>query len=184
MSKKVSPIPRGYRTATPCLTVINVDNAVAFYHAAFGSELLTSHAINGSTPSIHATIKIGNSIIALNQEAPPLNILSAQTSGVSTGQIHLYVTDIEASWNRAIEAGAIVHTPLFDAYWGDRTGMLIDNSGHIWSIASKIENVSKDEVNRRGRSIFDDNTSAGDAAANELPYLVETGLAGDDSLGG
>lgn len=152
MSKKVSPIPRGYRTATPCLTVFDVDSAVAFYQAAFGAELLGSHTGADESVRVHATIKIGNSIIALNQEAPEQGILSPLSSGVSAGQIHLYVDDIETSWNRAIEAGAIVHTALYDAYWGDRTGMLVDNNGQLWSIASKIENVSKDEINRRSKA--------------------------------
>ncbi len=149
MSKKVSPIPRGYRTATPCLIVYEVDSAVAFYQAAFGAELLSCHSGVDESVSVHATIKIGNSIIALNQEAIEQGLLSPLSSGVSAGQIHLYVEDIETSWNRAIEAGAVVRTPLFDAYWGDRTGILADPNGQLWSIASKIENVSKDEINRR-----------------------------------
>ena len=70
MSKKISPIPRGYRTATPCLTVYDVDSAVAFYQAAFGAEMLTRHTGADEFVAVHATIKIGNSIVALNQEAP------------------------------------------------------------------------------------------------------------------
>ncbi|MCP4186400.1 MAG: VOC family protein [Gammaproteobacteria bacterium] len=152
MSKKVSPIPRGYRTATPCLTVIDVDSAVAFYQAAFGAELVSSHSSADESVSVHATIKIGNSLIALNQEMPEQGILSPLSTGLSAGQIHLYVDDIEISWNRAIEAGAVVRTPIFDAYWGDRTGVLADSNGQLWSIASKIENVSKDEISRRSKA--------------------------------
>src|SRR5210317_1558289 len=149
MSKKISPVPRGYRTATPCLTVYDVDAAVAFYRAAFGAELVSSHTGADDSVSVHATIKIGNSLIALNQEAIEQGLLSPLSSGVSAGQIHLYVEDVDISWNRAIEAGAVVRTPLFDAYWGDRTGILADPNGQLWSIASKIENVSKEELNRR-----------------------------------
>lgn len=154
MSKKVSPIPRGYRTATPCLTVFDVDASVAFYRAAFGAEVLSQHSPAEGAPSVHATIKIGNSMIALNQESPELGLLTPLSSGVSASQIHLYVDDIESSWNRAIEAGAMVRTALFDAYWGDRTGVLADPNGQLWSIASKIENVSKDEINRRCAAAF------------------------------
>jgi PhnB protein len=75
--------------------------------------------------------------------------------GVSVGQIHLYVDDVDASWERAIEAGAIAHTPVYEAFWGDRTGILQDGNGHLWSIASKIENVSQDEVARRARVGFE-----------------------------
>jgi PhnB protein len=178
MSKKVSPIPRGYRTATPCLTVISVDSAVAFYQAAFSAEVLNSHLSVDDSITVHATIKIGNSMIALNQEAPEQGILSPLSTGVSGSQIHLYVDDVDASWNRAVEAGAQIRNPLFDAYWGDRTGLLADNDGHIWSIASKIENVSKDEMNKRSKAdlISDDtsNYSGVDMAVEaKVPFLAE-----------
>ena len=149
MSKKVSPIPRGYRTATTCLTVIDVDAAVAFYQAAFAAELLTRHTGTTELNVVHATIKIGNSIIALNSEAPEMGIFAPVSLGVSAGQIHLYVDQVNVSWERAVEAGAMVHMPLYDAYWGDRTGILRDGNGHLWSIASKIENVSQDEIAKR-----------------------------------
>ena len=154
MSKKVSPIPRGYRTATPCLTVDGVDSAVAFYQAAFGAELLTRHAGADESIAIHATIKIGNSIIALNQQAPEQGVLSPMAISVSASQTHLYVDDVDAYWNRAVEAGAMIRTPLFDAYWGDRTGVLIDTNGHLWSLASKIENLSKDEIASRAKAEY------------------------------
>ena len=95
MSKKVSPIPRGYRTATPCLTVISVDSAVAFYQAAFNAEVLNSHLSADDSITVHATIKIGNSMIVLNQEAPEQGILSPLSTGVSGSQMHLYVDDVE-----------------------------------------------------------------------------------------
>ena len=186
MSKKVSPIPRGYRTATPCLTVFDVDSAVAFYQAAFGAELLSRHAATDESVSLHATIKIGNSIIALNQEAPEQGILSPLSSGVSAGQIHLYVDDVDASWNRAIEAGAVMHTALYDAYWGDRTGMLIDNNGQLWSIASKIENVSKDEINQRRKATLggyeEVAIESASESASEVPYFVEATVALEETV--
>lgn len=152
MSKKVSPIPRGYRTATSCLTVYNVDAALAFYQAAFGAEMLTRFAIDDEMPALHATIKIGNSIIALNQETPEQGVYAPATLGASVSQVHLYVDDIDASWERALEAGALVHTPVYEAFWGDRTGILMDGNGHLWSIASKVENVSQEEISRRARA--------------------------------
>ena len=181
MTKKVSPIPRGYRTATPCLTVISVDSAVAFYQAAFGAEVLSSHLSADDSVTVHATIKIGNSMIVLNQEAPEQGILSPLSTGICAGQIHLYVDDVEASWNRAVEAGAEVRSPLFDAYWGDRTGVLVDNHGHLWSIASKIENVSRDEIAKRCRATLsgyeavalDEVTSESDI---EVPHIAEAAV--------
>lgn len=186
MSKKVSPIPRGYRTATPCLTVINVDSAVAFYQAAFNAEVLSSHLSADNAITVHATIKIGNSMIVLNQEAPEQGILSPLSTGVSGSQIHLYVDDVDASWNRAVEAGAQVRNPLFNAYWGDRTGLLADNDGHIWSIASKIENVSKDEMNKRSKAglignDISDNSEVDIAVEAEALYVAEIVAIQEDS---
>ena len=152
MSKKVSPIPRGYRTATTCLTVYDVDAALAFYQAAFGAETLTRFTVADEMPASHATIKIGNSIIALNLEAPEQGIFTPASLGAAVGQVHLYVDDVNASWERAIEAGAMVHTAIYEAFWGDRTGILLDGNGHLWSIASKIENVSQDEIVRRAQA--------------------------------
>ena len=163
MSRKVSPIPRGYRTATPCLTVVDVDAAIAFYQAAFGAEVLTRQTAVDSEYAIHATIKIGNSIIAVNQEAPEFGILSPCRLGASVSQVHLYVEDVDASWERAIEAGAMVFTPVYDAYWGDRTGVLADGNGYLWSIATRVENVSQEEIAERARA----------AAEAELEVPVE-----------
>lgn len=160
MSKKVSPIPRGYRTATPCLTVDGVDEAVAFYRAAFDAELLTRQTASDDTFAVHATVKIGNSIVALNQEVPAAGILSPRNSGVCGAQIHLYVDDVDAIWNRAVEAGADVRASLYNAYWGDKTGLLADKDGHLWSLASKVENVSQEEVSERAKAIASEYTAA------------------------
>jgi PhnB protein len=154
VTKKVSPIPRGYRTATTCLTVFDVDSAVAFYQAAFAAELLTRHCGADEAVALQATIKVGNSIIALGKEAPELGLLSPASLGVCVNQVHLYLDDVNTSWDRAVEAGAQVHMPLYDAYWGERTGMLIDGNGYLWSMASKFENVSQDEIARRARAWY------------------------------
>lgn len=177
VSKKVSSIPRGYRTATPCLTVIDVDSAVAFYQAAFGAELLTRQAAADDALTFHATIKIGNSIIALNREAPEQGILSPVSLGASGGQIHLYVDDVNTSWERALEAGGMVHTALYDAYWGDRTGILVDGNGHLWSLASKVENLSQDEISRRAHAWYA--IDAASPAENEVPFEA---LLADETL--
>jgi PhnB protein len=154
VTKKVSPIPRGYRTATTCMTVFDVDSAVAFYQAAFGAELLTRHSGGVEAVAVQATIKVGNSIIALNKEVPELGIVSPASLGACINQVHLYLDDVDTSWERAVEAGAQVHTPLYDAYWGERTGMLMDGNGYLWSMASKTENVPQDEIARRARAWY------------------------------
>lgn len=180
MAKKISPIPRGYRTATTCMTVFDVDSAVAFYQAAFAAELLTCQRAAEAAPAVHATIKIGNSIIALSQEAPEAGILSPASQGVCCSHIHLYLDDVNTSWDRAVEAGAQVHTPLFDSYWGDRTGILMDGNGYLWSMASKIENVSQDEIAARTRAWYGFEMEI--PAESEVPVaviMVEESLADD-----
>ena len=178
VSKKVSPIPRGYRTATPVLTVFDIDSAVAFYQAAFGAELLTRGA-SADNVAQHASIKIGNSIILLNREAPQQGIFSPLSLGGSAGHTHLYVEDVDTSWERAIEAGAQVQVPLADTYWGDRGGVLVDGNGHLWSIASKIENVSQDEIARRARAAVEPQHEVaafgGEVAAEEFSPELTAG---------
>ncbi len=151
MSKKISPVPRGYRTATPCLTVDGVECAIAFYRAAFSAQELTRQTNAEGTVVLHATIKIGNSTIALNQASAERGVFSPVSIGACSGQIHLYIDDVNTAWEQALEAGAIEYTPLFDAYWGDRTGVLADPNGHLWSIASRVESVSQKEIAERGK---------------------------------
>lgn len=174
----------------PCLTVYDVNAAVAFYQAAFGAELVSSHTGADESVSVHATIKIGNSLIAINQEAIEMGLLSPLSTGVSAGQVHLYVEDVETSWNRAVEAGAVVRTPLFDAYWGDRTGVLADPNGQLWSIASKIENVSKEEIQRRSRAALTgvseevENEAVSDEPVDfaDVPFYAETPVVAEETV--
>ena len=170
VSKKVSPIPRGYRTATPCLTVFDIDSAVAFYQAAFGAELLTRSCGEDEATALHATIKIGNSIIILNREAPQQGVFTPLSLGGSAGQTHLYVDDVNLSWERAVEAGAQVQVALGDTYWGDRSGVLVDGNGHLWSLASKIENLSQDEIAKRARALHE-------TPVEVMPVIVDQDMA-------
>ena len=118
--------------------------------------------------AVHASIKIGNSIIILNREAPEQGIFSPASLGGNGGQIHLYVDDVDTSWERAVEAGAGIQVALHDAFWGDRTGVLVDGNGHFWSMASKIENLSQEEIARRGREVAGSNV---DDTGTDLPMV-------------
>jgi PhnB protein len=154
MTQKVAPIPKGYRTATPCLIVNGVDAAIEFYSAAFAAEVLTQTKDTTESWTTHVTLKIGNSLVMLQQESPELGILSPATLGNTGAQVHLYVEDMTALWGSALEAGAFSIADPIDTYWGDKSGVLLDPFGHRWSLASRIERVSVEESKKRAVELY------------------------------
>ena len=154
MTQKVAPVPKGYRTATPCLIVNGVDAAIEFYAYAFGANTLTLTLDPTDSYGVHATIKIGNSIVVLQQEQAELGILSPLALGNNGSQVHLYVEDVDTLWNSAIESGAYSISEPTDTYWGDRNGILVDPFGHRWSLATRVEHVSKEESRKRAEALY------------------------------
>ena len=149
MARKRSPVPRGFRTITPHLTVNDAAAAIEFYKEAFGAiENSRSYAPNGTT-IVHSELKIGNSLILLSDEFPEFGILSPTSIGGSSITLHLYVEDVNVVWEQAVASGAVELMPLQDAFWGDRFGKVIDPFGHYWSLASRIETVNSKEIARR-----------------------------------
>ncbi len=165
MTKKVTAVPKGYRTATPCLTVNGIEQALDFYQRAFAATVLSRTTDPTDSVVVHATIKIGNSIISLNQEFPEISVYSPASLGNNGSQIHLYIPDVEELWALAISAGALEVTPLVDAYWGDRMGTLVDPFGHRWSLATRVEHVSGGELHKRAASLYQSALEAQDLAA-------------------
>ena len=154
MAQKVAPIPKGFRTATPCLIVNGVDQAVDFYTQAFNAITLNVTNDPSDCYAIHASIKIGNSIIVLQQESAELGILSPVTTGSCGSQTHLYVKDVDAAWEIAITAGGVPISPPMDTYWGDRSSTLVDPFGHRWSLASRVEHVSRVDIQKRSAALY------------------------------
>jgi PhnB protein len=153
MEKRVAAVPKGFRTVTPCLTVPAVAPAVAFYEAAFNAVPMRQlHGVDGITP-VHAELRIGNSLVLVAQEDPFWGPSAPASAGASPVQIHLYVHDVDMVWRRALAAGAYVVVPLENRYWGDRWGRLADPYGHVWSLASRIENVSAPEISARLQAV-------------------------------
>jgi PhnB protein len=155
MAQKVAPVPKGYRTATPCLIVNGVEAAIDFYTYAFDATTLSTICDPTESFVIHANIKIGNSIIVLQQESAEIGILSPVTLGNNGSQVHLYVEDVDFLWTSAVESGAIAIAEPMDTYWGDRTGTLLDPFGHRWSLASRVEHVSREESRKRAAALYD-----------------------------
>ncbi len=154
MSKKVAPIPKGYRTITPCLVVPAVDTAMEFFTQAFEAVILSEVKDPTDTLTVHATLKIGNSLVMLQRESAEHGIHSPATLGYSSGQVHLYVEAVDTIWANAIEAGAVSISDPVDTYWGDRSGILIDPFGHRWSLASRVEHVSAAESSKRAAELY------------------------------
>ncbi|SPF42243.1 conserved hypothetical protein [Candidatus Sulfotelmatobacter kueseliae] len=141
----VKPIPDGYHSVTPFLTVRDAARAVEFYKQAFGAiEKGVMKDADGKV--LHAELIIGNSIIMLSDEFPKYGALSPQSIGGTPMGLHIYVDGVDAAFERAVKAGAHVEMPVMDQFWGDRYGKLKDPFGHSWSIATHTKDLSMDQM--------------------------------------
>lgn len=142
----VKPIPEGYHSVTPYLSINGAAKAIDYYERAFGAkELFRFPMPDGSIA--HAEIQIGDTRISLADDNPEGGLLSPQ--GSSPVGLLLYVEDVDSVFARAVEAGATVKRPLEDQFYGDRSGTLQDPFGHVWFLATHIEDVPEDELERR-----------------------------------
>ncbi|UVW35514.1 VOC family protein [SAR92 clade bacterium H455] len=149
----VKPIPEGYNTATPYLSISGAKDAIEFYKLAFGAtEIFCMDTPTGEVA--HAEIKIGNSLIMLCDACDESPIPSPDTLGGSTVAMHLYVDDVDAMFEQAIDAGALDINSVEDQFYGDRMGTLKDPFGHIWFVSSHIEDLTLDEVRERAKALF------------------------------
>jgi PhnB protein len=144
----VSPVPAGYRNLTPYLVVDGAARAIAWYADAFGArEVMRLDAPGGKIG--HAEIDIGDSRIMLADANPAAGARAPAAFGGSPVSLHLYVADVDAAVTRAAQAGATVKNQPEDKFYGDRMGTLVDPFGHTWHIATHIEDVPLDEIERR-----------------------------------
>ena len=146
----VRPIPEGYHSLNPTLILDKAAEAIEFYKRAFGAVELFRMSSPDGQRVWHAELQIGDSRLMLGDECPEMSDLRAPRSlGGTATSIHLYVEDADATFQRAVEAGATVSMPLMDAFWGDRYGKLTDPFGHSWGIATHQEDVSDEEIRHR-----------------------------------
>jgi PhnB protein len=151
MAGKVKPIPDGYRTLTPALTVSDAAEAIGFYKNAFGAKERFRMASPDGKHVVHAEVTIGDSVFMLGEEMPGQGCRAPQSLGGTPVGFYVYVEDVDRAFERAVAAGAEVKMPLEDMFWGDRIGSVTDPSGHVWTLASHVEDVSAEEMDRRGR---------------------------------
>jgi PhnB protein len=152
------PIPDGYRTATPYLIVKGAADAIEFYKRAFGAtELLRMADPKGRVG--HAEIRIGDSVIMLADEYPEMGHRGPRSLGGSSVSILLYLEDVDAVFERALKAGARAQRPVQNQFYGDRSGTLEDPFGHVWTIATHVEDVPEEELKRRAEAVMKSSAS-------------------------
>ena len=147
----VKPVPDGYHTVTPHLVCAGASDAIAFYKKAFGAaELMRLPTPEGRV--MHASIRIGDSIVMLNDEFPEMGAVGPKALKGSPVTIHLFVDDVDTAFKRAVKAGATVKMPLQDMFWGDRYGLLEDPFGHNWSMATHKANLTHKEIQEAAKN--------------------------------
>ena len=157
----VKPIPEGYSTLVAYISVKNASDAIAYYKKAFGAEELMRHPMPDGKVG-HAELKIGDSILMLADEMdhPDAIAKSPRSLGGVTSGLCIYVVDCDTMFNRAVEAGGKVRRPLTNQFYGDRSGTLVDPFGHKWTVATHIEDVSREELVRRTEAMIREQTAA------------------------
>jgi PhnB protein len=153
MTPSVRPIPEGFHTITPTLTVRNAAKAIDFYKKALGAqELMRMASPDGKIG--HAELRIGDSIIFLSDEMPNMGCKSPESVGGSTGTLYLYVQDVDRAFQQAVDAGGKVTMPVSDMFWGDRHGSFVDPFGHTWSLSTHKEDLTADQIEGRAQAFF------------------------------
>jgi len=140
----VSPIPKGYHTITAQLAVDGAAKAIEFYGKAFGAEVLDK-ALDPSGQKIwHASLRVGDSIFFVNDVFPEMGGSASNTT------LWLYLNDVDASFKRAVDAGAKPTMPPADMFWGDRIGQVVDPWGQKWALAMRIKEMTPEEMKKAG----------------------------------
>lgn len=144
------PIPQGAEGLIPSLSVHDAAEAIEFYKQAFGA---TEHGrMEGPGGMIaHASLEINGSMVMLADPFPQSSIRPPKELGTTTISVFMYVEDVDATVQRAVDAGATVVMPVENQFWGDRWGMVADPYGHHWEIATHVEDLSPEEMEERGR---------------------------------
>jgi PhnB protein len=147
----VKPIPDGYHTVTPYLIVKGAVRAIDFYKQAFGAtEIMRFPGPNNTV--MHAELKIGDSVIMLaDEQGTPdgAEYRSPQSVGGSPVSLMIYVPEVDKTFKQAISLGSQSKRDVQNQFYGDRSGNLVDPFGHIWTIATHVEDVSAEEMKKR-----------------------------------
>jgi PhnB protein len=147
------PIPKGEHAVTPYLAVKGADSAIQFYQRVFGAKEIGRLLMPGGVIG-HAELQIGDSKIMLAEENLDWGNKSPATLGGTPVTIALYVDDVDATYQCALDAGATAIMPVKDEFYGLRVGVFYDPFGHKWHIMTHIEDVSFEEMQKRCDALF------------------------------
>jgi PhnB protein len=144
----VKPIPEGYPQVTPYLSVAGAAAAIEFYGKVLGTtERMRMAGPDGRVG--HAELELGGSVIMLADEYPDMGSRSPKTLGGTPVTIHVYVQDVDSVFDRAIKEGATSLRPVENQFYGDRAGQFEDPFGHRWNVATHVEDVPPEEMDKR-----------------------------------
>jgi PhnB protein len=145
------PIPEGYHTVTPYLAVDDATEAIEYYTKAFGAkERVRMETPDGKVG--HAELEIGDSLVMLSDPFPQASTKPPNELGGTSVSVFMYVEDVDAVVKQAVDAGAMVTMEVADQFWGDRFGSVKDPFGHLWSIATHVEDVPPEEMAERAKA--------------------------------
>jgi len=151
----VSHIPEGYSSVTPYLVIKGADQAIDYYKRVFGAEEL--FRMNGPDGKVgHAELQIGNARIMLAEENPTMGQghVGATSSGSSPVSLYLYIPDVDRVVARAVAEGAKLLRPVETQFYGDRNGFIQDPFGHLWGVATHVEDVAPQEMEERAKKVM------------------------------
>lgn len=154
MNTKVDAVPEGFHSVTPCMSLKNSLDAIAFYKKAFGAKELCVFPTPDGKRTMHAMIQIGNSILMMGDEMPEQGCNSAETLGASPVSLFFYVPNVDEAFDKAVAAGAAVTAPVADMFWGDRCGTLKDPFGYTWTIATHTQDLTPEEMQKGAEAFF------------------------------
>jgi uncharacterized glyoxalase superfamily protein PhnB len=137
---QVKAVPDGMHTITPHLTIDGCDRAIDWYKRVFGAELLERAPDPTGKKVWHASMRIGDSVIFMNDAFPDMGGPAQPTS------LWIYADNIDQRWKRAVDAGGKITMPIADMFWGDRTGTLVDPFGNRWSLSQHVKDLTPEEM--------------------------------------
>jgi PhnB protein len=153
MNESNVKIPAGMRTITPHIVVGDAAAAADWYKQILGAEERNRIEVPGGK-LMQVELRFGDSAVMLADEFPEAGVLSPLSIGGTATVLHLYTDDVDAIWNRALDAGAEVRQPLHDAFWGERYGQITDPFGHRWGLAQHQREVPLDELEEAAAAMF------------------------------